>query len=70
MTKAAANDQSQIFTVTELAKRWRCTRKSLMPHIHSGAIASFMIGKRTHRVTLDEVLRVEREGTLAKQQVA
>ena len=62
----AANDEQQVFTVTELAKRWRCNRELVMTHIRSGAIASFRLGVRWHRVRREEVLRVEREGLLER----
>lgn len=68
---SAANDeQQQVFTVTELARRWRCTRESIMVHVRSGAIQTFKLGQRTHRVRIEEVLRVERDGLIGKTAVA
>lgn len=50
-----------VFTITELMKRWKCTRKSILDAIHRGELEAFKIGVRTHRVTLAEVQRFERE---------
>jgi excisionase family DNA binding protein len=59
---AAANDQQAVFTVTELAKRWRCTRKTIITLVEAGSIATFKLGLRTRRVTLAEVQRIETAG--------
>jgi hypothetical protein len=50
-----------VFTITELMKRWKCTRKSILDAVHRGELEVFKIGSRTYRVTLAEVLRFEKE---------
>ena len=48
-----------VLTITELCHRWRCTRHSVLDKIHAGELKAFRIGKRTYRVALAEVLRIE-----------
>lgn len=54
-----------VLTITELCERWRCTRHSVLDKIHAGELKAFRIGKRTYRVALAEVLRVEQVGEQA-----
>lgn len=55
------NKPHAVLTVSELAKRWRCTRASIMAAIHAGSLRAFRIGARTHRVAMDEVERYEKQ---------
>lgn len=54
----AANSNELVFTVAELAERWKCHRQSVMDKIHDGEIAAFKIG-RQYRIALREVERYE-----------
>jgi excisionase family DNA binding protein len=56
----SANDNSAVLTVSELAERWRCTRRSVLQKIHAGELHAFRIGERAFRVAMVEVLRHER----------
>ena len=50
----------EIMTVSDLCKRWRCTRRSVLAKIHSGELRAFRIGERAFRIQLAEVLRFEK----------
>lgn len=56
---AAANTNEAVFTVTELAARWRCDRRSVIDKIKTGALGAFRIGKRAYRIPVKEVERLE-----------
>ncbi len=60
----SSNDNAPILTVTDLAARWRCTRKSVLARIHAGDLHAFRIGMRAFRISLAEVQRYE-EGRAA-----
>lgn len=55
----SSNDNQAVLTVSELAKRWRCTRKSVLQKIHAGQLHAFRIGERAFRVSMSEVMRHE-----------
>jgi excisionase family DNA binding protein len=50
-----------VFTVTELCARWKASRRTVLDAIRDGRLKGFRLGARNYRVTLDEVLRYERE---------
>jgi hypothetical protein len=52
--------EPQVFTLSELVKRWRCDRHSLLAAIEAGKLKAFRIGARNWRVTAAEVERLER----------
>lgn len=55
----AANTNDVVYTVGELAKRWRCSRRSVVEKIHAGELGAFRIGKRMYRIPAAEVERLE-----------
>lgn len=56
----SSNDNQAVLTVSELAERWRCTRKSVLQKIHANQLHAFRIGERAFRIAMSEVLRHER----------
>ena len=59
-----------LLTTTELSQRWSFHPESLRRKIRNRELTTIMIGRR-RLISLDEVLRVEREGTIghiARQQ--
>lgn len=50
---------TEVLTVSQIAKRWQCASQSVLKKIHNGEISAFRVGKRSYRVPLSEVLRVE-----------
>lgn len=57
----ANNDNEAVLTVSELAARWKCTRRSVLLKIHAGELHAFRIGERAFRIAMPEVLRIELE---------
>ena len=55
----AENDNEAVLTVSELAVRWRCTRKSVLSKIRMGELHAFRIGARVFRISMAEVKRHE-----------
>lgn len=59
MTKAKNDNATDpVYTVAELAARWKCHRQSVMTKIQDGELKAFKIG-RQYRVALKEVERHE-----------
>jgi excisionase family DNA binding protein len=54
------NDNTQVLTVADLERRWKCSRRTVYDLIKSGKLVAFTPGQRTYRVTLEEVQRYER----------
>lgn len=54
-----------VLTVSELCKRWKCARNTVLDLIHAGGLRAFKIGKRSYRVAIVEVERYESQGTNA-----
>lgn len=48
-----------VLTVSELATRWKCTRKAVLTKIRIGQLHAFRIGSRVFRISLAEVKRHE-----------
>jgi excisionase family DNA binding protein len=55
------NDNTQVLTVADIEKRWKCNRRTVYDLIKSGKLVAFTPGARTYRVTLEEVQRYERK---------
>jgi excisionase family DNA binding protein len=53
-------NDNKAMTVSDLARRWSCSRRSVLDAIHAGKIAAFKIGSRVYRVAVAEVERYER----------
>jgi hypothetical protein len=53
--------QPHEFSVSRLAKRWRCDHELVVREIRSGRLEARRIGGRHLRVHLEEVVRYERE---------
>lgn len=52
-------EPSDIFTIPELAARWRCNRHTVTAAIRAGRLQAFKVGERVYRIRRDEVLRYE-----------
>jgi excisionase family DNA binding protein len=50
---------ASVYTLTELVRRWKTSRNTILAMIHEGRIAAFRLGRRTYRVRSDEVERYE-----------
>ena len=62
---APANDQTDhgdaIYTIPELAKRWRMSRHTITAAIRAGRLQAFKVGERVYRIREAEVLRYEQQ---------
>jgi len=58
MAQGDANDEA-VFTVSELCKRWKCDRHTVLTAIKDGRLDAFRLGKRTFRIRASAVLQVE-----------
>lgn len=56
-----------VLTVTDVMRRWHCSRQLVLEVIHAGKLAAFRIGTRNYRVRLDEVERYERAAATAAE---
>jgi excisionase family DNA binding protein len=54
-----------VLTVSDVMRRWRCARATVLEAIHAGRLVAFRVGLRAYRVRLDEVERYERTTTIA-----
>ena len=54
-----------VYTVTELAQRWKMGRHKLADMIKRKEVAAIPFGKRGVRVHRDEVARIESQGRTA-----
>lgn len=52
-----------VFTVDELAARWRTSRNTVVAAIHAGKLLAFKPDKRVWRISQAEVLRYEQQGS-------
>jgi hypothetical protein len=50
-----------VLTMTELMKRWKCARKTILEAHSKGRLKLFKVGDRCYRISMEEVLRYERE---------
>lgn len=60
------NENEPVLTITDLMKRWKCARKTILDAVKRRELAVFKVGERVYRVTLEEVLRYERENPKSK----
>lgn len=61
---APANDEqahAAVFTITELAQRWRASRHTITAAIRAGRLQAFKVGDRQYRIREAEVLRYEQQ---------
>lgn len=63
---SGANDNDVVFTINELAKRWKTSRNNLYKLIARGEIITFTVGSRGRRVRLAEVQRFEQQQATTK----
>ncbi len=59
ITNDNMHDNLPVYTLSDLCKRWKCDRHSILDAIHDGRLKAFRLGKRSYRVALPEVLRYE-----------
>jgi excisionase family DNA binding protein len=55
-----SNDNEPVLTVSDLMRRWKCDRKTILSAITAGKLQAFKPGSRSYRVTLEEVKRYEK----------
>lgn len=55
----SANDNASAMTISDLMRRWKCSRRSILDAIHAGKLRAFRIGERSYRVAMSEVTRYE-----------
>lgn len=48
-----------VLTVTQIAERWQCDRRTVVAHIYKGQLSAFRLG-RNWRVLLVEIERFEK----------
>lgn len=57
-----ANDQADdLYTISELATRWRVTRHVVTATIRAGRLQAFKVGERYYRIRKAEVIRYEQQ---------
>jgi excisionase family DNA binding protein len=54
-------EQSAVYTVPEVARRWKVSRHTVTAAINGGRLDAFKAGERQWRIRREEVLRFERE---------
>jgi len=63
---APANDhEGVIFTIPELARRWRMSRHTITAAIRAGRLQAFKVGERVYRIREAEVERYEQQNLAA-----
>jgi excisionase family DNA binding protein len=58
---AAASPDPRVFTIVELAERWRASRHTVTSAIRAGRLQAFKVGDRQYRIREAEVLRYEQQ---------
>lgn len=58
---ANAEQTNAVFTITELAQRWRASRHTITAAIRAGRLQAFKVGDRQYRIREAEVLRYEQQ---------
>lgn len=48
-----------VYSVSQLAERWRCDPKTIRELVHSGKLSVFRVGKRAWRITAGAVAEYE-----------
>lgn len=51
--------QSAVYTVPEVARRWKVSRHTVTAAINGGKLKAFKVGERQYRILHEEVLRYE-----------
>jgi hypothetical protein len=62
-----ADNTPTYFSIPKLAERWECHQKLVYQEIQEKRLSALKIGKKLLRVSLEEVLRYEREYQTAKE---
>lgn len=70
LTPANAEQTDTVFTIPELAARWRTSRHTITVAIRAGRLQAFRIGHRVYRIREAEVVRYENEHMSAQSEVA
>ncbi len=56
----SSNDnEPAVFTVTDLCKRWKCDRHTVLDLIHANKLTAFKLGKRAYRITFVAICQYE-----------
>jgi excisionase family DNA binding protein len=63
--RSAAPAEPAVFSVSELARRWRVDRKTIYEAIARGDLPVLRLGSRVLRVTREVVLSFESQGSAA-----
>jgi len=61
MTSNGNSEHEAMFTISELAERWRVTRHTITAAIRAGRLRAFKVGERVYRIREAEVLRYEQQ---------
>ncbi|WLR94266.1 hypothetical protein [Shinella zoogloeoides] len=65
--EATSVEAPPVFSPTTLAKRWHCSEQHVRNLIKAGLLAHFRLDGKLVRILLNEVERVEKEGTGAPE---
>lgn len=57
----ASDHAGVIYTIPELAARWRMSRHTITAAIRAGRLQAFKVGERVYRIREAEVLRYEQQ---------
>jgi len=52
---------NQALKVSDLMRRWKCSRKSVLDAIKAERLQAFKVAAKHWRISLDEVIRYEKE---------
>lgn len=52
-------NRRDVYTISELADRWRVSRHTITAAIRAGRLRAFKVGARVYRIRRDEVFRYE-----------
>lgn len=63
-TAPANTNEQRVFTITELAARWRVDRHTVTASINSGRLQAFKVGERVYRIREAEVVRYEQQNMM------
>jgi len=61
MTSNGNSEHEAMFTISELAERWRVTRHTITAAIRAGRLRAFKVGERVYRIREAEVIRYEQQ---------
>lgn len=63
----APDAAGRIYTIPELAKRWRTSRHTITAAIRAHRLQAFKVGERVYRIREAEVLRYEQQHLTASE---